>query len=261
MHNHIAYYPASLSAKAIILVAHGLNMKPEGMLAITQWLNGQGADVYLVKLSGHFENSIPIKNITPTLWEEEMLNAYQLAKEASIKSSLPLFFVGYSLGALLGQAMMLASQEVIHFDKQVLIAPATAIRWRGYLIKYLFFLNKKLMLPSYTPSPYRANNFLPLTAFEVLFKNEKNIIKTKFNKLNIPTLILIDPKDELVSYRRLVKFSSMFNLTNYEIMVLDNNLKARKQKYHHLIVSEETMGKQNWEMATKRIAAFLFNGE
>src|SRR3954467_10980302 len=106
--NNLEYHPTPLPKKSVTLVAHGLNMKPMGMLAITQWLNEQGSDVYLVKLSGHYEDSIHIKDITATLWEEEILHAYTIAKEASIKSGLPLFFVGYSLGALLGEALLLS---------------------------------------------------------------------------------------------------------------------------------------------------------
>jgi esterase/lipase len=257
---NLEYHPTPLlPPKAITLVAHGLNMKPTGMLAITQWLNEQGSDVYLVKLSGHHEDSIHIKDITSTLWEEEMMHAYTIAKEAAIKSGVPLFFVGYSLGALLGQAMLLSLKEDKIFDKQILIAPATAIRNRSYALKLFAFIHKKIMLPSFTPSPYRANNFLPFTVFEVLFRNEKKLIEAQYQALNIPTLIFIDPKDELISYKKLVEYLRRFELTNHEIVLLDSNLKVRQSLYHHLIVSEETMGKENWKMATKRMAGFLFN--
>jgi esterase/lipase len=255
---NLEYHPTTLSQKAVTLVAHGLNMKPAGMLAITQWLNEQGSDVYLVKLSGHYEDSVHIKDITSTLWEEEMLHAYTIAKEASVKSGVPLFFVGYSLGALLGEALMLSLKEDNIFDKQILIAPATAVRNRSYVLKLFYFIYKKIMLPSFTPSPYRANNFLPFTAFEVLFRNERKLIEARYQALNIPTLIFIDPKDELISYKKLVEYSRRFELTNHEIVVLDSNLRVRQSLYHHLIVSEETMGKENWEMVTKRMAAFLF---
>src|SRR4051812_46766796 len=140
-------------------------MRPLGMLAITEWLTGQGSDVYLVKLSGHYEHSINIKKITSTLWEEEMPNAYTIAKEASIQHAVPLFFVGYSLGALLGQALMLSLKEHKVFDKQILIAPAISVRNRSYVLKLFSLIHKKIPLPSFTPSPYRANNFLPFTAF------------------------------------------------------------------------------------------------
>ncbi|TKK70149.1 alpha/beta hydrolase [Ilyomonas limi] len=261
MQNNLAYYPTTLSRKAITLVAHGLNMKPAGMLAIIQWLNEQGSDVYLVKLSGHHEQSIHIKHVTPTMWEEEMLHVYTIAKAASIQHNMPLFFVGYSLGALLGQAMILSLKRTNVFDKQILIAPATAVRNRSYVLKLFSFAYKKMMLPSFTPSPYRVHNFLPLTVFEVLFRNERTIVEAQFNTLNIPTLIFIDPKDELISYKKLVKFSRIFQLTNHEIIALDSNLKKRNAHYHHLVVSEGTMGKQNWEMVTQKMIAFLFGAE
>ena len=257
--NNVAYYPTALLKKAITLVAHGLNMKPAGMLPITQWLNEGGSDVYLVKLSGHHEDSIHIRKINSTLWEQEMLYAYTIAKEKANKYNLPLYFVGYSLGALLGQAIGLSLKDTKTFDKQILIAPATAVRRRSYVLKLFSFIHKKILFPSFTPSPYRANNFLPFAAFEVLFNNEKKLIEAQYHTLNIPTLIFIDPKDELISYKKLVKLLRLFNLSNYEIITLDSNLKVRKSKYHHLIVSEETMGTQNWELATKRMAQFLFN--
>jgi len=259
--DHVEYYPTPLPKKAITLVAHGLNMKPAGMLAITQWLNNQGADVYLVKLSGHHEHSKHIKHITSTQWEEEMMDAYRIAKEASIERDLPLFFVGYSLGALLGQALLLSLKEDNIFDKQILIAPATAVRNRSYILKLFSYIHKSIMLPSFTPSPYRVNNFLPFTAFEVLFRNERKLIETQFHSSNIPTLIFIDPKDELISYKKLVGYSRRFALTNHEVVVLDSNLRVRQSLYHHLIVSEQTMGRQNWEMVTQRMAAFLFTAK
>lgn len=259
MQQHIAYYPTTLTKKAVTLVAHGLNMKPVGMLAITQWLNEQGSDVYLVQLSGHHTASIHIKNITSSLWEEEMQDAYTIAKAASTTYKIPFFFVGYSLGALLGQALILFFKDAKTFDKQILIAPATAVRSRSYALKLFGFIHKKIMLPSFTPSPYRANNFLPFTAFEVLFKNEKRLTEAHYHPLNIPTLIFIDPKDELISYKKLVKIKQLFNLSNYEIIALDSKPGNRKTVYHHLIVSEQTMGKQNWEKTIKRMAAFLFD--
>ena len=158
-------------------------------------------------------------------------------------------------------SISLTINEDICFDKQILIAPATAVRSRSYVLKLFSFISKKIMLPSFTPSPYRANNFLPFTAFEVLFRNERRLIDVQYNKLNIPTLIFIDPKDELISYKKLVDYLHRFELTNHEIVVLDSNLRIRQAQYHHLIVREQTMGKENWEMATKRMIAFLFGTE
>jgi esterase/lipase len=257
--NDIEYYPTSLPKKsAITVVAHGLNVIPVAMLPLINWLTGLGSDAYLIKLSGHHEKAAHIKDVTSSVWQKEMLSGYKVAKEAAFDNSVPLFFLGYSLGALLGQSMIALSQQGALFDKQILIAPATAIRRRSYLVKLLFLFGKGIRLPSYTPKGYRVNESLPLGIYQIMFAEEKKVLKAKFNGLNFPTIILIDPKDELISYKKLIKFIIRFRLTNYRIIVLDDKLKGRKEKYHHLILNEQTMGKANWEMATQKMEKFFF---
>jgi esterase/lipase len=258
LEDHLQYYPSSLTKKAAItLVVHGLNVKPAAMLPLIKWLNGHGSDVYLIKLSGHREDAADTKNITSSIWEKEMLSGYVMAKEASIKNSVPLFFLGYSLGALLGQSMIKFSDKEVSFDKQILIAPATAIRCRSHFIKVFFIFDKQTNLPSYAPKEYRVNDSLPLSMYKILFTEEKKILKAKFHKLNIPTIIFIDPKDELISYKKLKRYLRRFSLSNYQIVVLDGDLKSRNGKYHHLIISPETMGKKNWELVTEKMKEFF----
>ncbi len=255
--NFIDFYPSLLPVKtAVSLVAHGLNQKPDAMLSLVSWMTKQGSDVYLVKLSGHHKGGRDIQNVTASVWQKEMLEGYQLAKRASLDAAVPIFFLGYSLGALLGQSMAVAMDSAL-FDKQVLIAPAIAIRSRSYLIKLLFFFGKQRHLPSFTPREYRVNKSLPLLIYDYLFTEERKILKSGFNKLNIPTLIIIDPKDELVSYKKLLQLISRFGLSNYRVVVLDD-VKERSGAYHHLIVDEKTMGPKNWKMATGAIGRFLF---
>ncbi len=259
MENHIDFYPSLLPGKtAVTLVAHGLNLKPEAMLPLSSWLTGHGSDVYLIKLSGHHKNSIAIKDVTAPVWQTEMLAGYKMAKEASSNGSVPLFFLGFSLGALLGQSMIALTMESAPFEKQVLLAPAIAVRRRSYLIKLLFFLGKQRVLPSYTPKGYRVNDSLPLLIYDVLFSEERKVLGSGFKGLNIPTLIIIDPKDEMVSYKRLLRQISRFGLTNYQMIALDHRSKDNRRKYHHLIIDEKSMGKRNWERVTREIGRFLF---
>jgi esterase/lipase len=257
MSTHVEYYPTSLPKKAVTMVVHGLNVRPTAMLSLIGWLNKIGSDAFLVKLSGHFEKSINITGVSSVMWEEEFIEAYARAKEASVKISVPLYFMAYSFGALLGEVMITFSKGSISFDKQILIAPATAIRLRSHLLKVLFFFNKNKNLPSYTPKEYRANNSLPLKVHKILFEQEKKLLKSHFRNLNIPTIIFIDPLDELISYKRLIKMTLQFQLTNYEVIRLNDDLSGRREKYHHLILDECTMGKKNWEMVTNKIRNFL----
>jgi esterase/lipase len=256
------YYPtAVLNKAAITLVAHGLNVQPAAMLPLIQWLNSQGSDVFLIVLSGHYKGSISIKEVTATIWLQEMAEGYNQAKTASQEQSLPLYFLGYSLGALLGQSMIAAYQQPPAFDKQVLIAPATALRRRTQLVKMLFFLGSQFQLPSFTPKDYRYSKLLPLSIYRILFAEAQKLIQSQYAGLNIPTLIMMDPKDELISYAKLSSLINAFHLTNYQFLALDSSLKGRNSHYHHLLLNEPTMGTANWEKATSKMKAFLFTND
>ena len=95
----------------------------------------------------------------------------------------------------------------------------------------------------------------------VLFKEEARFQQHCSHYLNMPTLVIIDPKDELISYPKLVQQVRQFQLTNYQILTLNADLRDRVGGYHHLILDRETMGASNWETATNAIAQHLFNSD
>lgn len=272
MSTHIEYHPSLLPHKtAVTLVAHGLNQKPEAMLSLVEFLSRQGSDVYLVRLAGHQKDGIPIREVTSSsVWQREMLDGYTRAERTSTESSVPLYFLGYSLGALLAQSMIALSMEhapsIKHtssiiqtpFSKQILIAPAFAIRPRSYLVKLFFLLGKQRNLLSFSPVEYRVNDALPLFIYDILFNEEKQVIRSGFSNSNIPTLVFMDPGDELISFKKIQKQISSFSLTNYRIHTLNHNANERKYKFRHLIIDEPTMGKSNWEMVTNQIKSFFF---
>ena len=258
MKHNIAYYPSLLARKtAVTLVAHGLNLKPEAMLPLINWLAGQGSDVYLVKLSGHHP-STSITEVQPSTWQQEMLSGCELATKASLDNGVPLFFLGYSLGALLGQSVAAKYPERVKFHRQVLIAPAFAMRQRSILIRLLFLFGKQRKVPSFSPKEYRVNKSLPLLIYDILFREEEIVLASRFKNLNTPTLVVVDPKDELISYPRLSRQVKEFGLTNYRLLVLEHDLANRSGGYHHLIIDEPTMGKRNWEKVTSEMRQLLF---
>lgn len=259
MEKYLLFYPSALAKKtAITLVAHGLNQKPEAMLPLIGCLTSAGSDVYLVRLSGHFIESIVIEQVTASTWRTEMQRGYDKAKKEAMAAFLPLFFVGYSLGALLGQSMIIQNRNKIVFDRQVLLAPATAIRRRSYLLKFFFIFGLGRRVPSFAPKQYRANNSLPLFFYNILFKEERKVLDAGFDGLNIPTLIIIDPKDELISYKKLRSQLIWFNLTNYRILTIGKRENERKHRYRHLVIDEQTLGKKHWQLVTSEIVTFLF---
>jgi esterase/lipase len=259
MNECITCYPSLARDKiAVTLVAHGLNLKPEAMLPLINFLRNLGSEVYLVRLSGHEANGPGIGSIMSVTWQAEMLAGYEMAKQASRDSSLPLYFLGYSMGALLGQALMSLPLHRITFDRQVLLAPATGIRWRSYLLKVLFIFGSRRTIRSFAPEAYRANTALPLFVYRILFNEEKKVLASHFSNLNIPSLIVLDPKDELISHRKLQNQIKKYSLTRYRILLLHKKDAHKKRGYCHQIFDPDTLGNQRWKVMTTEIKQFLF---
>ena len=257
MDSDFTYYQATVPKKAITLVVHGLNVRPDAMFPIIEWLKQHGSDTCLVKLAGHHENSIPLQQVSFAAWESSMRKGYDYAKNIAIENKLPLVFLGYSLGALLGQLLLSSPEKPIAFDKQILLAPAIALRKRVNLLRF-FFLFNDLRLPSFTPEAYRANKGLPVKWYKVVFKMNSNMRKGRCHKLNIPTLVFIDPKDELISYSRLAELCRRYQLTRYELVALDSDVRTGERPYHHLIINELAMGSRNWQLMTSKMRDFIF---
>src|SRR5687768_10844881 len=86
-------------------------------------LNELGSDACLV----HF-TKIHQPGVTADILEEDMLEGYTIARSIAERHAVPLYFVGYSLGALLAQYFLCLKPGTLFFDRQIVIAPATAIK-------------------------------------------------------------------------------------------------------------------------------------
>ena len=133
-----------------------------------------------------------------------------------------------------------------------------ALRKRVNLLRF-FFLFSDLRLPSFTPEAYRANKRLPVKWYKVVFKMNSDMRKARCHKLNIPTLVFIDPKDELISYSRLEGVCRRYELTRYELVALDSDVMGGERLYHHLIINELAVGNKNWQLMTRKMRQFIFD--
>lgn len=254
----IAFFSCAPSVpRAVTLVIHGLNVKPTAMQALIGWLNAQGSPVYLVQLCGHGRGDV--KSVTVGLWQQEVEDGYAAAQQASVQLGVPLFFLGYSLGALLAQTFLSLPASQPAFHKQVLFSPAIGLRQRSYWLRHLFFLGGRFMLPSFTPRAYKANARLPLHLYQILYAEEQKLLQSPWAPLNIPTLVFMDPKDELISYKRLQTFLQQQQLTQWQLVPLLTSFTGRQERFHHLILNAATMGEKNWRTVTTAMQTFLFD--
>jgi esterase/lipase len=243
-------------SKAITVVVHGLNNKPSVMMELAEFLRANGSDIVLVSLSGHINGSPDSSSVSREIWLNDLYNAYNLA-ESLVNKSKPVYFLGYSLGALINLDLITQFPTSINYDKMILLAPANATRRRVKILQLLtFFMNSKWKLPSLMPKAYRASPFTPIQAYKVLFEMTASVERQAYSDLHMPVLIIIDPKDEMISLKKLEKIMATYNINKWQLFQIHHK-PSGKSTYHHLIIDQHSLGKENWVAITSQIKNFL----
>ncbi|MGA2330208.1 MAG: alpha/beta fold hydrolase [Syntrophales bacterium] len=257
--------------RGVALVVHGLNLKPERMQSIIAELNDAGIDVLNLSLRGHGNNYLKNMNIsidgarlesfrtvTYSSWLDEIYEAYLKVRERASKKNVPAFFIGYSLGGLMGCDLILSHPDV-YYDRMVLFAPALNITVESYLLKALMpFPN--IVIDSLSPASYRANEGTPMAAYKALFEAIEHFEKNVNDKLNKPTLVFIDERDEFVSCSKLREMITWRNLDEWQVRIVQKDNDPGEKISHHLIIDIDSVGKQMWKQIKDAIRRHLSVG-
>ena len=244
--------------KGVALVIHGLNLQPDKMESIIALLTHSCIDVLNMSLRGHGKNYAQMANVESSkarmetfktvsyeLWIKETYRAYGLAGNRSREKQVPLFLIGFSLGGLMG-ADLFASYPDVYFNRMILLAPALHIYSINYLAKLLSPF-PRLVIPSFFMKSYCSNRGTPAAGYYALFEAIEHLKKNMAPKLNVPTLIFIDTRDELVSYRKLKRIIKNGGLHQWRLHLVKKNTTGAKEKMHHLIIDESSIGKDAWD--------------
>jgi esterase/lipase len=245
----------------VALVIHGLNSRPDKMESIIAELTFGGIDCLNLSLRGHGENYFPLENtdsagarmeafksVSYALWQSEAHYAYQLVKNEGRRYGTPVFFVGFSMGGLLG-VDLLASEPRVRFDKMVLFAPALKMRKRNNLLK-IFSPFPRLVIPSMAPASYLANSGTPMAAYNALFEMVDHLKNNLNPKIDVPTVVFIDKQDELISFSGLQEMIRNLKLDQWKLYPVKKDAQATAIKMHHLVIDQAAVGKGMWkEMA------------
>lgn len=255
----------------VALVIHGLNGRPDKMESIIAEMTAAGIDCLNLSLRGHGENYSQLNNtdseearmqafksVSYRLWRTETYQAYQQVKKRSNRYGTCLFFVGFSMGGLLGVDLF-TSNPYIKFDKMVLFAPALQMHNRNYLLKTMSPF-PELVVPSVAPGSYRANKGTPMAAYNALFEASKHFKKNLDPKINVPTVVFIDEQDELISFSGLQKMIRNQKLDQWKIHPVKKDNTVTEIEMHHIIVDEASVGKQMWREIVDTTITHLLNG-
>ncbi len=226
------------------LVVHGLNTEPEKMGHLISELNQRGHDVLLLKLLGHNADLERMKKVTADEWKAQFREAHAEVLRANRGHGGKFTFVGFSLGGLLGMDFI-AHNPSHGIDQAILFAPALKIRTTSYFVNAARVLGGEAVIPSVSPTAYRAQHGTTVAAYHALFDTVASFNQGDFSLINIPAVVFMDRNDELVSYgkiRRLVE-----RLNRWELVTVDNRDSTLRPKYNHLIIDPDALGAQEWD--------------
>lgn len=248
---------------------HGLNLKPDRMQPLADELRRWGITVVLCALRGHGENYTPLAGYLPeqarlaafrqvsyTGWRAEVMAGYAAANVLAQATATPRFLVAFSLGALLG-CELAATTPTVRFDRMVLLAPALALRPHSHL-PALLARWPTLTLRSFAPRAYRSNPATPIAAYSALrtalasFQRQANAAT-----LNVPTLLLIDPRDELVSLHQMQRWVQRLRLTQWRFSLVAKAGHRPELRFHHLLLDADCVGPVMWQTMLAQIEDHL----
>ena len=242
--------------KAIILIGHGLNMRASAMDKLGTVLNQKGHFHTLrLTLSGHDGDTDAFKAVTHDRWQQDFFYQYCEARTQADFFHVPLYFVGFSLSGIVGLDSMEYENEV-RFDRMALLAPPAAIWPLVHFMKLLRVLGRDHMIQSFAEPSYRANmDGTSVAAYLSMFESISAYRESQGKHSKIPTLIIMDPEDELVSLDGLKRLANDFNLSNdWNFLEVTNTDTKLKKSYHHFITDDVALGDQEFERLVKAIA-------
>ncbi|MCC6317568.1 MAG: alpha/beta hydrolase [Gemmatimonadaceae bacterium] len=253
--------------RAVVLMAHGLNQRASALRPLAQALRDRGASVVLLAFRGHRRDDEvdpraleAWREITWEQWREDWREATASAASLAATHDVPLCFVGFSLGALV-HVYELASEASPpgSFARQVLLAPAIRIHPRSRLVRIFRFLGSRFLIPSLAPMPVRSHRGTSVAAYEALFRYETALAGIdRAERLRIPTVVLMDARDELVSESRLRAWITQHDLDGaWRIESVEKDRTSAGRGLRHYITDEVGLGRDRFLQLVDRVTAAL----
>lgn len=250
------WVPTQGKPTAVAMVVHGINLDPNKMASISNFLENKGVEVLVTKLFGD-ESLGDMQMVTTSAWRRDMARDYGCAKSRANSLEVPLVYVGYSLGGILLIDFLSLKQLPQAFDKTVLLTPALALNSYIYLASGLTVFADWVLTPAFTPLDYALYPVMPVAAYRAMFNMVEKFTKKFSPQANVPTLVIIDRHDEITDFSGLVNLIDRNNLTNWRIMTVDNRGSTLAIPAHHLIIDQASLGPKEWYRMLDQIDSFL----
>jgi len=260
------WFSTAKTKKGVVLSLHGLNNRPSSMNSLIHFFNSQGLDVLRGALSGHRGSLEEGKIILLKDWEREVKDLYNLALKKAHQFKVPLYLNCYSMGCLVLVDLLESLDKggyENHVRKILFISPALKVR--GPLLFFYQIVDTILpsgwILPSFNLKEYRSQDGTSVASYQAFFKLLKKhkgpSLSLKKKLAIIPSLILMNPEDELLSFSDLKNFIKDNGLKSWKMIPIDNSKSKNSKKISHLLLDEKSVGHHEWKRMKKEMANFL----
>ena len=198
-------------------------------------------------------------NVSAGQWREDFRAGYSEASRRAQDLKVPIYFVGFSLGGLVALNEMTRDDSRVKFDRMALFAPAIALRPMTSLLNVLKIFGKSFCLPSKNLPDYRVHPCTPMGAYEALLTGITEFREQKSGIENVPTILFIDPSDELVSLQNLKDLIRERQLNQWSINEVNDSETSLPKRIHHLIIDEPAVGPKQWKVITSLLISHFSN--
>jgi len=221
-----------------------------------EFLAELGLHSYRITLTGHNE---PNKEIfDETVWTNDVARAYQEVRADF--PNLPTYVVGYSLGGLLATHVIDELENNARPNAVVLLAPALSLRTPLAVLAYVGFPPAlSWSVPNIAPEPYRRYPITPLFWYSttLTLNEETQTLQHAQDLKGIPTLIAINPADELISESGTEEWITRNNLApEWKTFVVHKGAEGQHIP-EHVIVDERSVGPTEWSRMKFVIGEFI----
>ena len=260
-----AYYfleplPCKGKARGVVLAVHGLNQNPEALKPLLNDYCEKGLRCFLLHLPGHLRQGFDNRLVTKDLIYRAYSRAYQELRAMSENEDIPLGFLGYSFGGLIGARFFAECS----YDRVVFLAPALNVRLFTHGLRPLLpFLSKIVSIPlgdEEMEVHYRFHKKgVPKAVYRSFFNiydDFQRLLKMRQEKLPKDALVFCHPLDELISYRRLK--SGLVKKNNWQLFPISNR-EADFKRYKHLIFDRVTLGENCYGSLLEKTSSFYIS--
>jgi len=243
----IRYELPKQASNGLVVLAHGLNLRPEKMNQLADFFLAQHYSIANIALAGHgANNENQWSHLKIDSWKREMTELGKWLKNCH----QPWYGVGQSTGAVM--LYWMAQQKLSPAPLQFyFFAPAFIPKYPLGVLSWLANWFPSFKIPSANLEDYRVHDSTTLSAYRTLYlaSQETTPNQELLNRMNI----IVSDKDELLN---VAETKSWGRLSEQHWWTYDP-IAQNQKTIHHLMIDSKTMGNVAWDSLLGRLTESL----